>query len=617
MSRQLEMCRRNNRRKRAFYYCYSKPIFSIRLICFVRDNIQPMFLPTTQQEMKTLGWDSLDIIIVSGDSYIDSPFMGTAVIGKVLANAGYRVGIISQPQTDSLVDIGRLGEPELFWGVTAGSIDSMVSNYTALKKKRRTDDYTPGEINNRRPDRATIVYTGLIRRFSKQVSPKEKSKPIVLGGIEASLRRVPHYDYWTNKIRRSIIFDAKADYILYGMAEKSTLEFAAALRDGNDPHEIRGLSYIAKEKREDYLEMPAYEVVAKDKLAFIEMFHTFYKNNDPIPAKGLTQKHGDRYLIQNPPALYQTGEELDAIYALDCERAQHPYYAKDGKVRALDTIGFSIPSHRGCYGECNFCAIAVHEGRTIRSRSQDSIVSEAKVITRHPKFKGYISDLGGPTANMYGYECGKKLKAGNCPAKRCVSPGICPVIKIDHRPHAEVLKKVQNLDGVKKVFVASGLRYDMILSDTEYGDDYLKQVVTHHTSGQMKIAPEHTEDHVLHTMGKPGTESLVKFRNRFQQLNKKAGKKQFLTYYMIAAHPGCDDNDMRKMKGFVSSELRISPEQVQIFTPTPSTYSSVMYWTEMDPWTLEPMFIEKDPNRKRKQKDIITQKPKKRKKRYA
>ena len=358
--------------------------------------------------MQSLGWDSLDIIIVSGDSYIDSPFMGTAVIGKVLANAGYRVGIISQPRTDSLVDIGRLGEPKLFWGVTAGSIDSMVSNYTALKKKRRRDDYTPGGENNRRPDRATIVYTGLIRRFSKQATPKEKSKPIVLGGIEASLRRVPHYDYWTNKIRRSILFDAKADYILYGMAEKSALEFAAALRDSKDPHETRGLSYIAKEKREDYLEMPPYEVVAKDKMAFIEMFHTFYKNNDPIPAKGITQKHGDRYLVQNPPAFYQTGEELDAIYALDYERAQHPYYAKDGKVRALDTIGFSIPSHRGCYGECNFCAIAVHEGRTIRSRSQDSIVSEAKVITRHPKFKGYISDLGGPTANMYGYECGKK-----------------------------------------------------------------------------------------------------------------------------------------------------------------------------------------------------------------
>ncbi|MCP4420249.1 MAG: YgiQ family radical SAM protein, partial [Chloroflexi bacterium] len=379
-----------------------------------------MFLPTTREEMDILGWDALDIIIVSGDSYIDSPFMGTAVIGKVLADAGYRVGIIAQPETSHTRDVGRLGAPQLFWGVTAGSIDSMVSNYTALKKKRRNDDYTPGGENNKRPDRATIVYTGLIRRYMKTVqkfateSAKNREKsikeektapPIVLGGIEASLRRVPHYDYWTNKIRRSLLFDAKADYLLYGMAEKSTLEFAAALRDGKDPHNIRGLSYIAKEKREDYIEMASYENVAKDKIAFMDFFDIFYKNNDPLSSKGLTQKHGDRWLVQNPPALYQTQEELDKIYALDFERAQHPYYRKHGKVRALDTVGFSIPTHRGCYGECNFCAIAVHEGRTIRSRSQNSIVLEAKEITKHPKFKGYISDLGGPTANMYGYEC--------------------------------------------------------------------------------------------------------------------------------------------------------------------------------------------------------------------
>ncbi len=586
-----------------------------------------MFLPTTREEMNILGWDALDIIIVSGDSYIDSPFMGTALIGKVLADAGYRVGIIAQPEITHTGDVGRLGAPHLFWGVTAGSIDSMVSNYTALKKKRRNDDYTPGGENNKRPDRATIVYTGLIRRYMKTVpgfatkSNKNREKsvkvektapPIVLGGIEASLRRVPHYDYWTNKIRRSLLFDAKADYLLYGMAEKSTLEFAAALRDGKDPHNIRGLSYIAKEKREDYIEMASYENVAKDKIAFMDFFDIFYKNNDPLSAKGLTQKHGNRWLVQNPPALYQTQEELDKIYALDFERAQHPYYRKHGKVRALDTVGFSIPTHRGCYGECNFCAIAVHEGRTIRSRSQNSIVLEAKEITKHPKFKGYISDLGGPTANMYGYECEKKLKVGNCSHKRCVSPQICPLLKINHHPHAEVLEKVKNLEGVKKVFVASGIRYDMILSDTQHGDAYLRQVVEHHTSGQMKIAPEHSEDHVLQRMGKPGTESLVEFKRKFDQLNREMGKKQFLTYYMIAAHPGCDEQDMRKVKDFASKELRISPEQVQIFTPTPSTYSSVMYYTEIDPFTREPLFVEKDPNKKRKQKDIVTQKVRRR-----
>ncbi len=571
-----------------------------------------MFLPTTPQEMRALGWDTLDIIIVSGDSYIDSPFMGTAVIGNVLASAGYRIGIIAQPRTDTLADIGRLGAPKLFWGVTAGSVDSMVANYTALKKKRRRDDYTPGGQNNRRPDRATIVYTGLIRRYMKTLPRPKFPPPVVLGGIEASLRRVPHYDYWSNKIRRSLLFDAKADYLLYGMAEKSTLEFAAALRDGRDPRGIRGLSYIAKEKRDTYLELPPYEIIARDKKAFTEFFHLFYKNNDPIPARGLCQRHGDRYLIQNPPAFYQSEEELDKIYALKFERAQHPYYEKQGKVRALDTVGFSIASHRGCYGECNFCAIAVHEGRTVRSRSQASIVSEAKEITKHPEFKGYISDLGGPTANMYGYECGKKLKAGNCPSKRCVSPLICPLLKVDHRPHAEVLEKVRKLPGVKKVFVASGLRYDLILEDKAHGDAYLRQVITHHTSGQMKIAPEHTEVRVLQKMGKPSKESLLAFKRRFEQLNREAGKKQFLTYYMIAAHPGCEERDMRKMKSFVSSELRINPEQVQIFTPTPSTYSSVMYWTERDPFTGEPLFVEKDPQKKKRQKEVITEKVKRR-----
>jgi uncharacterized radical SAM protein YgiQ len=306
--------------------------------------------------------------------------------------------------------------------VTAGSVDSLVANYTALKKPRRSDDYTPGGENTRRPDRATLVYTNLIRRVSKRLHPGGTARPIVLGGIEASLRRVAHYDFWTDSVRRSVLFDAKADYILYGMAEKTVLELAAALRDGTDPHTIHGLCYIAKEPRQGYLELPAYETVAVDKSAFIDMFHTFYKNNEPITAKGLYQKHGDRYLVQNPPAPYQTQAELDAVYALDYERAQHPYYEAQGPVRALETIRFSISTHRGCYGECNFCAIAVHEGRTVRWRSQGSIIDEAETLIARPDFKGYIQDVGGPTANMYGFECDKKLKNGICPAKRCLFP---------------------------------------------------------------------------------------------------------------------------------------------------------------------------------------------------
>jgi uncharacterized radical SAM protein YgiQ len=590
-----------------------------------------MFLPTTLNEIKRLGWDELDVILVTGDSYIDSPFIGTAVIGKVLVNAGYRVGVIAQPDIANVTDIGRLGLPKLFWGVTAGSIDSMVANYTALKKPRKSDDYTPGGENTRRPDRAAIVYSNLIRRFTKTVSrtsttqqwqdnpnhvnppaasrngsPTYHNPPIVLGGIEASLRRVAHYDFWDNRIRRSLLFDAKADYILYGMAEKTVLEFAQALRDDRDPRTLRGMCYIAKQPQEGYLELPTYEAVIQDKTAFINMFHSFYRNNDPVSAHGLYQKHGDRYLVQNPPALNETQAELDAIYALDFERRQHPYYEQQGKVKALETIGFSISTHRGCYGECNFCAISVHEGTTVRWRSPASILAEAERLSRHPDFKGYIQDLGGPTANMYGFECGKKLAKGICSAKRCIYPEVCPLMKVDHKPQIELLRKIRKIPGIKKVFVASGIRYDMLLCDHESGDEYLRELVAEHVSGQMKVAPEHTEEGVLRYMGKPGNAALLEFKHRFDRLNQAAGKRQFLTYYLIAAHPGSTENDMQRVRAFASRELQIHPEQVQVFTPTPSTYSSLMYYTELDPFTGKPVFVEKDVKRKERQKEIVT-----------
>jgi len=561
-----------------------------------------MYLPTTHQEMVRLGWDHLDIILVSGDSYIDSPYIGIALIGKLLVQAGYRVGVIAQPDIQSTKDISRLGEPELFWGVSAGSIDSMVANYTSLNKKRRQDDYTPGGENNRRPNRATIVYTNLIRRSFKP------AKPIVLGGIEASLRRIAHYDFWSDKVRRSILFDAKADCILYGMAEKAILEFAQNLREGRNTRDIRGLCYIAKSKRNNYLELPSYELVSEDKLAFIDMFHTFYQNNDQITAKGLCQKHGDRFLIQNPPSPYMTQTELDAVYALDFERSQHPYYQRQGDVRALDTIKFSIPTHRGCYGECNFCAIAVHEGRTVRWRSSESILAEARQLTKHPDFKGYIQDLSGPTANMYGFECKKKLRSGSCMEKRCLYPEICPALKVDHAPQIDLLRKLRKLEGVKKVFVSSGIRYDLLLSDQTCGMRYLKEISEQHVSGQLKVAPEHTQENVLEYMGKPGSDSLLTFKEKFDQMSRDAGKKQFLTYYFIAAHPGCSVQEMQQLKRFASQKLKINPEQIQIFTPSPSTYSSLMYYTEMDPFTRKPLFVEKNPQMKARQKDIMTQK---------
>ncbi|MDK2980461.1 MAG: hypothetical protein PWQ55_808 [Chloroflexota bacterium] len=563
------------------------------------------FIPTTPQEMRQRGWKELDVIIVSGDSYIDSPLIGSAVIARVLEKAGYRVGIIAQPELHSLADITRLGEPRLFWGVTGGSVDSMVANYSASRRKRRRDDYTPGGENDRRPDRAVIAYCNLIRRFFKDTAP------ILLGGIEASLRRVPHYDYWSNSVRRAILFDARADYLLYGMADQSVLDFAAALKTGADVSQQRGLCYISKEPPVDvqsYEQLPPYESVAADPYTFARMFQTFYRNNDPRTAKGLYQLHGDRYLIHNPPAPYATQAELDAVYALPFQRAQHPYYEQQGPVKALETIRFSINSHHGCYGECNFCAIAVHEGRTVRWRSQDSILDEAKALAELPDFKGYIFDVGGPTANMYGYECGLKLEKGACADKRCIYPIVCPALKPDHSPHRELLRKLRHIPGVKKVFVGSGLRYDLILADQKHGEEYLKELTEHHVSGQLKVAPEHSQDAVLEKMGKPGHNALLEFKERFDQLSREAGLRQYLTYYLIAAHPGCSEDDMRKLKDFASRELHIAPEQVQIFTPLPSTYSALMYYTEMDPLTGEKLFVEKDMGKKERQKRILTDK---------
>ena len=558
-----------------------------------------MFLPTTRLEMDALGWDELDVILVTGDSYIDTPFNGVAVIGKVLWKAGCRVGIIAQPDCQSGADITRLGEPRLFWGVSGGSVDSMVANYTPSNKKRRSDDYTPGGVNNRRPDRAVIAYANLIRRFYK------RTRPIVLGGIEASLRRVAHYDYWADRVRGSILFDAKADVLVYGMGEKAVLELADCLKRGEEYTAVRGLCYIAKSPVAGYIELPSFESVTQDKRQFIHMFHTFYQNNDPLNARGLLQAHGDRWLVQNPPALHLAQAELDAIYALEYERAQHPYYEQMGSVRLLDTVRFSVSTHRGCYGECNFCAIAVHEGRTVNGRSLASIRQEVEHLASQPDFKGYILDAGGPTANMYGFECAHKLKHGSCKKKRCVYPDLCPLMKVDHQPALSLLRQLRQVKKVKKVFVASGIRYDLLLADQRFGEAYLQEVVEHHVSGQMKIAPEHTEEHVLRHMGKPGKRDLLRFKAMFEELNRKTGRQQYLTYYLIAAHPGCTEQDMAALQRFTSQKLKINPEQVQIFTPTPSTYSSLMYYTEMDPFTYEPVFVEKRLGRKQRQKEIV------------
>ena len=558
-----------------------------------------MFLPATRDEMDRLGWSELDVILVTGDTYIDSPYHGAAVVGQVLVKEGFRVGIVSQPRIDTIEDIARLGEPRLFWGVSAGCVDSMVANYTSSGKRRHQDDFTAGGENDRRPDRASIAYTGLIRRAFKG------TVPIAIGGIEASLRRVAHYDWWDDKIRRSLLFDAKADLLVYGMGESTSLELARRRRDGLPWDDLRGVCRIGREKPEDALEIVSYDEIAADRAKYVEMFKQFYKHSDPVSGKTLAQRHGDRWLVQNPPSPNLTTEELDRFSDIPWELETHPREAVHGPVKAWETVRFSVMTHRGCYGECNFCAIAVHQGLTIQSRSEHSVVAEIQRMTQHPKFKGIVADVGGPTANMYGYECSKKQKKGSCEHKRCVCPTTCPAMPVTHEPHLKLLRKVRAMEGIRKVFVASGIRTDLVMDDKRFGDAYIEEIAAHHVSGQLKVAPEHFDDRILGLMGKPGLDTILDFKERFERASAKAGKKQFLTYYVIAAHPGCSLEDMKAMGDYARSRFGLTPEQVQIFTPTPGTWSTVMYATGIDPFTGSPVFVERDGGRRRLQKQVV------------
>ncbi|MCG8472073.1 MAG: YgiQ family radical SAM protein [Desulfobacterales bacterium] len=559
------------------------------------------FLPTTLKEMQTLGWSQPDVILVTGDSYIDSPAIGAAVVGRTLEKAGFKVAIIAQPDIQTAEEITRLGEPALFWGVTGGSLDSMVANYTASGKRRKKCDYTPGGENSRRPDRAVIAYTNLIRRHFKG-----SQTPIVLGGIEASLRRLPHYDAWQKRIRGSILFDAKADYLLYGMGERSVVELAQALEKGESPEAVRGLCWKSAKPVEGFTLLPDLEKIKKDHDAFETMFLQFKTHADALTASGLCLKHDTRYLVQNPPQKPLTSQELDEANELPFTRELHPHYAKSGQVRALETIRFSIATHRGCYGECSFCAIALHQGRTVTSRSEASVLRETEHLASLKGFKGYILDAGGPTANMYGFECGKKLKKGACTHRSCLFPKVCPSLRPDHAKLMSLMKKMRNLPGIKKVFSASGIRPDLIHADKTHGEAYLRDIITHHTSGQLKIAPEHIDEKTLALMGKPLT-NLHRFRKKFQEFTDKAGKPQFLTYYFMAAHPGCGEKEMKQLADFCRETLHTKPEQAQIFTPTPATLSTLIYVTERDPLTKKPVFVEKRPEAKERQKAILHQ----------
>ena len=559
-----------------------------------------MFLPITRKECEQFGWKNLDIIFVTGDAYIDSPYIGVALLGKLLVKHGYSVGVISQPDLKTEKDILRLGAPRLFWAVTAGSIDSMVANRTPLMKKRKSDDFTPGGINNRRPDRATVRYVNLIKRY-------DKTKALIsIGGIEASLRRIAHYDYWSDSLKRSILLDSKADVLMYGMSEKTMLQFAEKIKNNESYKEIRGICYLSGKKREDFLQLPSYEDVVADKEKFIEMMKIFYENQEPLTGKGLVQKHSKRYLIHNPPQFLPTEQELDSFYELDYEYNVHPAIKKQGEVRAIHTIKNSVTINRGCFGECNFCAIAVHQGTTVVSRTEKSILKEIKRIKKSPYFKGIINDLGGATANIYGYECKKKIEQGKCKDKRCVFPDICKNMKVSHKKLINLLRKVRNIEGIKKVFIQSGLRYDLILKDKKFGDAYLNKIVKNHISGQLKIAPEHLDEDILRLMGKPSNNNLENFVKKFYELNGKLKKKQFLTYYIIVSHPGCTPEKTEKLKKKLLQSLGTIPEQIQIYTPLPLTWSSVMYYTEKNPFTGEKIKVVKNLKIKNLQKKILS-----------
>ena len=573
---------------------------------FTPSNRPFKYIPSTVDEVRKLGWDRLDVILVTGDAVVDAPQVGIAVIGRVLLDAGYRVGIIGQPQIDSPADIMRLGEPALFWGVSGGCVDSMVANYTALGKRRKSDDMTAGGQNIRRPDRAVIAYVNLIRRYHKN------TRPIVLGGIEASLRRVSHYDVWSGGIRRSILFDAKADYIIYGMAEETIVSFIERLRSGKSMETLRGLCYVAKSLPQSNnvfaapdITLPDHERVRQDPAAFTRMFRLFHENSDPVTAHRLIQRQDTRYLVHNPPALPLSPGQLDAVHELPYTRESHPIHDPDGTVAALETIRFSLTSHRGCYGECRFCAITVHQGRHVVSRSQESILKEAKGFLSHPKFKGIISDVGGPTANMYGFECPMKQKRGACRDKSCLYPEVCRHLPVRHGPQIRLLEALSCLPGVRKVFIGSGIRYDLILQDEKEGVAYLDRLIAHHVSGQLKIAPEHAVDDILSLMGKPGTQVLEAFLQKFDSARDRLGKRVFLTYYLMAAHPGCGLDHMNALRRYALKRLKLLPEQVQIFTPTPGTWSTLMYATETDPFSGKPLFVEKNIREKLQQKETL------------
>ena len=558
------------------------------------------FLPICKQDMEDRGWDKLDIVLITGDAYVDHPSFGAAIISRVLEQAGYKVGIISQPDWKTSNDFLKLGKPKLFFGITAGNLDSILANYTINRSKRKQDDYSPGGNIGLRPNRATIVYANKVRELFPDV-------PIVLGGIEASLRRLAHYDFWSDAVRRSVLLDAKADLLVYGMGEKQIVEIAKRLAKGEDVKSldnIRGTVIVRKtmDNFKNYIEVPSFEDVEKNKDKFNEAFRIFYSESDPVRGKTVAQKHSDRFVVQLPPEKPLTQRELDNIYSLDYARLPHPVYDKDGGVPGFETIKNSIISHRGCNGECSFCSLGLHQGRIIQSRSRESIVKEIEILTKQSYFKGTITDIGGPTANLYAAKCESWEKRGACKDKKCLMPSKCTNLKLGYDEALSLWDRIKKVKGVKHIFISSGLRYDL-LTDKQ-SDGYLKSLCREHVSGYLKVAPEHTSGKVLELMNKPGIWVYEKFVKRFQNINKELGKKQFIVNYFITSHPGADRNASLEMAHYLS-ERKIRPEQIQDFIPLPMTVSAAMYWTLKNPFTGDSVYVPKDIKERKAQRFLI------------
>ena len=553
------------------------------------------FLPVSREDMLARGWDWYDILLVTGDAYVDHPSFGAAVIGRLLENAGYRVAVLAQPAWNDASAFAAMGRPELGVFIGAGNLDSMVAHYTAAKKRRSEDFYSPGRKAGLRPDRACTVYANRARQAFPGI-------PVLLGGMEASLRRFAHYDYWDDKVRRSVIFDARADILVYGMGESATLEAADRLRDGKPLRGIRGTAVIADKAPEGAVLLPSFEEVRDDTKKYALATRAEYAEHDPVRGRALIQEHDGRYLIVNPPAMPLETKELDRVAELPYTKQYHPMYEPLGGVPAIEEVKFSVIHNRGCFGGCNFCALAFHQGRMVTSRSHESIIREVTALTKFPDFKGYINDVGGPSANFRHHSCKKQAKCGMCADRRCLAPTPCPNLDADHSDYLALLRKLRQIPGVKKVFVRSGIRYDYMLEDKN--DDFFAELVKYHISGQLKVAPEHCIDGVLDYMGKPHIDVYEKFMDKYKKMNNRFSKEQYVVPYLMSSHPGSTLADAVALAEYLNKKGR-QPEQVQDFYPTPGTVSTCMYYTGIDPMTMKSVYVAKTFHEKAMQRALL------------